>query len=120
MESGELGEVVDKLANKIGLAAEKLQPLAEETVRQYANWGIAQVCLGVCTLGVTILLLYASSRLFIAGHKPEVRDKGVTDDYESLSVVAFLAAMGAALTALILISMGIKAWVAPIAGILGM
>jgi len=28
-------ETVDKLAEKIGLAAEKLQPLAEETLRQF-------------------------------------------------------------------------------------
>lgn len=35
MESGDMGLIVDKLAEKIGVAAEKLAPIAEEALRQY-------------------------------------------------------------------------------------
>lgn len=35
MNANDVNQVVDKLAEKVGLAADKVQPIAEEVVRQY-------------------------------------------------------------------------------------
>ena len=42
MEASEVSQVVDKLAEKIGVAADKLAPLGAEAVRQVSMVGLVQ------------------------------------------------------------------------------
>ncbi len=52
MAAQEIGVLVDKLADKFGVAVEKLQPLAEEVVRQYVvrSWLCAFSVFGGCVI----------------------------------------------------------------------
>ena len=61
MNANEVGQIVDKLAEKMGVAVEKIQPLAEEIVRQYQARALAQVVIcgliacALCVVGAALL-----------------------------------------------------------------
>lgn len=61
----ELSEVVDKLAEKIGVAGTKLQPIAEECLKQYGDrallWAVASLGL-VFVVGVVVIALMFRTR----------------------------------------------------------
>ncbi len=52
MDASQVNEVVDKLAEKVGIAADKLQPLAEQAIREYQ---MSQI-VGAVVAGVFLLL----------------------------------------------------------------
>jgi len=55
--AAQINEVIDKVADKIGVAADQVQPLAETVVREYAleQWTHAWFNLGACVLLVLIM-----------------------------------------------------------------
>ena len=59
MNATEMSEVVDKLADKIGVVAEKIAPIAEEVVRQYElrYWVYTGLCAIVALLGAALITL---------------------------------------------------------------
>lgn len=50
MDSTQINDIVDKLADKIGIAAESIAPIAQEMVREISAHGAAQVAMGVIVL----------------------------------------------------------------------
>ena len=54
MQNVNLENVVDTLADKIGLAATQIQPIAEETLRQFQMRAIVGVIVG-CVLGLLLI-----------------------------------------------------------------
>lgn len=64
MNGVDVGQIVDKLADKLGVAVDKIQPLAEETVRQIVlrSW----IWAGIAFLSVLggIILFIATFKLW--------------------------------------------------------
>ncbi len=56
MEAGQVGEIVDKLAEKIGVAADSLVPVAEEAMRQVVARGMLYIGMGCGLLIVTCVV----------------------------------------------------------------
>ena len=56
MDANSVNQVVDKLAEKIGVAADKLMPLGEETIRQVQARGLMQAGIGAMFLLVPVVL----------------------------------------------------------------
>jgi len=60
MDAGQVGNAVDKLAEKLGVAVDKIVPIAVETVRQVSNRGLAKaICFAApCFLATIVCLCY--------------------------------------------------------------
>lgn len=54
MTGDEINKVVDNLAEKLGVAADKLQPLAEETVRQVQVRGLMNALIAVAVAAMIV------------------------------------------------------------------
>lgn len=124
MDSMEIGKVIDKVVEKVGVAADALQPLAEETVRQVSVRGLTQAITAAVTCVIVVSFLfwifYACARRakFLA-------TRGKNDDEQLLpSIVgSVFAAFGMVITISTfgnLVIDGLNAWVAPIPTILGL
>lgn len=69
-------EVVDKIAERLGMAVQEIQPLAEEVVRQYQVRALVfSVGAGIATLFFLWVHLHADKRL-----KEDIKLQGGTSD----------------------------------------
>ena len=85
METEALGQVVDKLAEKIGLAASKLQPLAQQTLEQYQTRQLVNFVghlMGIVASFVCVYLTWKFTKRYIQ----EDSFKNVLDREEALWV----------------------------------
>lgn len=80
----EVNKVVEKLAEKIGVAVEKLAPIAETLVRE-------TVALGWVTLAVSVTLLLLGLLIAVLGWKGFCRLRDATDTECALPVVILSA-----------------------------
>ena len=89
MNAVDVSAVVDKLAEKLGVAVEQVQPLAEEVVRQYVvrEWAFAIGCaiLWIALLGLCAIAAQTGLR---NGHKEAARDANYTSDETSWYILA--------------------------------
>lgn len=63
MTGPEAGVVVDKVAEKLGVAVSKIEPIAQQVLNEVAVWGFARIIIG-CLLGClavvcALLIVYA-------------------------------------------------------------
>ena len=109
-------QFIEQLAEKLGVAVEVIKPVAEETLRQVALRGCANVVIGIgmlwLFLGVTYLCVRLVKKCCAGGSESEF-----------FGVMAFLAGVFS-LTMLIAggihVSEGIGEWLAPLPTILGL
>jgi len=106
MQASEIGQIVDKIAGKLGVAADKLQPLGEEVVRQVMLRGMV-----LSAIGVAMLTLSAVSGA-IAYRK---RDGDANHLMPFVMACLFSAFLGA-----LLLGNGVPEWIAPLPTILGL
>lgn len=111
MDANAINQVVDKLADKIGVAADKLMPLGERALREVSGAGLATAIVGVLLLGVAALSAILCRRAF---------PKSITlppDDsvpYIAASIVGALATVGCVVGGLLAIYHGLIMWLAPL------
>lgn len=79
MTTNEIGYLVDKLAEKAGLAAEAVKPLATELLTEVQRIGVVKLCAGsvVAAAGVALLLWSLRSPLF----REDSEDDGFSLDH---------------------------------------
>ena len=111
MEAGQVSEVVDKLAEKIGVAAEQLAPIAEETVRQVSIRGIAYAGLGV--LGLLVATVLAKMAICVVSKMDDGEVKVIVI---AIVLVAICLVLGFSIAGIV---SGISQWLAPIPYLLG-
>ena len=126
MEAEQMGKVVNAVAEKVGLAVEKIQPLAEEVVRQYQ---MREACLavvfGVLFLGgVFALIKYVAwAKRAIAVEEEEEKAKGKEVELGVYGVALLLGVLIFVATCLPAAILGTKAVlraVAPLPSLLGL
>jgi hypothetical protein len=80
-------QFIDKIAQKLGVAADRLQPLGEKIIREYvlASWIGAISC--TCT---TIALLFLLRWCWVAGHRAEFNSK---DGFALMGIITGIAAL---------------------------
>ncbi len=110
MEASQVTEVVDKLAEKIGRAAESLALIAEEAVRQVSVRGLTYVGLGVLGLVAAAALAQLTVRTL-----PEL-DEADKPPVAVCGIGLAITALGFAVAGIIT---GISQWLAPIPYLLG-
>jgi len=119
MTTPNIETVIDKLAQKIGVAADKLQPLGEEVVRQVAERGRLHACAGafLLVLGVCCALRGLCFLGRVLPGKLDEREVCISiAGMVSLGILSFLlAGVGQHY-----LSMGLEAWIAPLPTILGL
>lgn len=103
MTGEELEKVVDKLAEKAGVAVDKMQPIAEEVLRQVEARALVQI---ICA-SILVVLIIAASIFF--ERKADRYDKGM-----AVFIGMLLAFLG-----VVFLMSAISAYVAPLAQILG-
>jgi len=103
-------EVIDKLAEKVGIAATKLTPVAEEILRQVSARGMAYIICG----GAVFLLglgFWVASIMF--SRRGEIDDGGPAICYGSVGFLACIAGLA-------LLVEGLSQHIAPLPHILGL
>lgn len=115
MDPNSVNQIVNNLADKIGVAVEKMQPLAEEVVRQYtARCGTMFFATLFCALLSALML----SACLI--HLRRCDDRCQVDGLEVASCAGMLVfgvlSFGFIMSALAYLS----AWVSPIPSLLGL
>lgn len=62
MNSDDVNKVIDKLADKLGVAVEQVEPLAEQVVSQYVLrstfWGIGSLIIAISFLVVGVVMCH--------------------------------------------------------------
>ena len=114
MDATQLTDVVDKMAEKVGVVAEKLQPVAEEVMRQYQ---LRAVVYAVAAAGTAIVLTFAGSLLM----RFVLKDRRPRDDDGAFFLVVLgglMVVVGACLLFGVAVP-HIGRAVAPLASILG-
>lgn len=117
--SDQINQVIDKLAEKIGVAASELAPLAEETIRQVSAKGLAFMISSV----VLIIPAYVFLRLARSAGRGAIQATAASKDdsgYVVGAVFSGIGAMGCLTGALSIFFHGISAWLAPIPYLLGL
>jgi hypothetical protein len=109
MTTNEIGTVIGMVCDKVGLAVDKVQPLAEEVVRQYQARAMAWmiVCATLFVIGIP-LIIFCLKR--VSNHE----DGGeVQDILTAVIAVAVLLNAGVAFCA------NIGDYFAPLCGLIG-
>ena len=112
MDAQQVGEVVDKLADKIGIAAEKIQPIAEETVRQVSCKGMIIFGIGAFLLLIGIVALGVCYKT----GKKALED----DDYFPGAVISGVVCLLLFVTGMVTLLDGLILWIAPLPHIFGL
>lgn len=81
-------QLIDKISQKLGLAADKLQPLGERVVNEYTHAAWIQA-IG-CT-SVTIALLLLLRWCWVAGHKAADGGYGKADAFVIMGIITGIA-----------------------------
>ncbi len=111
MTGNEVTQVVDALAEKLGMAADKLQPIAEETVRQVTLSG---------KIGCAFGLALCAIALFLGLLIPIVIKKECLDNEDLVIPLLGLCTFGALLVGGLAIYSGLVRWLAPLPHLLGL
>lgn len=114
---GNMEVVIDKMAEKIGIAVEKLQPLAEETIRQYiARETAFAICGGIAVLfGLFLGLVCIKSAIKVG---EDLSSKG--DKYIPLVVISGIASLIFVIVGMVEGIAGLGNALAPLPGLLGL
>ena len=113
MDAEQVGKVIDKIAEKAGVAVEAIQPLAEEIVREVQVRGICWVVIGV-VLCISAVAIWAKG---IAPKLPGLWDRREPPMLEIFGVsVAIVSFVGGVMA----IIRGIEAYAAPTLVLLGL
>ena len=115
MDASQVNQVVDKLAEKIGLAVDKVQPIAEEVVRQYAAREVfmARSLLAFSVLCITAAVMGAYSLC-------TMDDKESSEGKIVASIMAVMVGGFAFVGCIIVSSIKYGNAIAPLASILGL
>ena len=105
--------LVDKLSEKLGLAAEKIQPIAEEVLRQYR---IEHILFTI--IGVIILLVGIGTGLLLIKKGKASEDEG--SDGTGLCIVGGMTIFFGLLVGLPVFVNGLVCYVAPLPNMLGL
>lgn len=100
----ELNQVIDKVAEKIGVAVEAAGPIAETMVRETATLGMAGVIAGV--------ILFALGYLSVFGVLVHVQSKDNSDDMDTMLPVA-IGAIVLLVVGIVAIARSVPLWLAP-------
>lgn len=114
MEPNVVNQVVDKLAEKIGIAAEKLAPVAEEAIRQVSHLGIANTILGFLCLCATAILCRTAWRSCKCVDRHSEAECAV-----GLGAICAIAAMVLCCIGIVTVNIGLSQWLAPLPHLLG-
>ncbi len=96
--------VVDNLADKLGIAVEKLQPIAETAIAETSRLGMANCCLGV----VCFILLISATTIFLK----YMKGKDADDNVVAVVVWVFSSVL-LSIFGLLSIADGLAQWLAP-------
>ena len=105
-------QIVDNVADRIGLAIEQVQPIAETLVRETQILGVAHA-----SLGLVILVCAAWMACYTYRFATKKEDRN--GDADILAVIPGMAALLIGAVGLIVVSEGLSMWFAPTLHILG-
>jgi len=109
MTGDEMEKVIDKIAEKAGVAVEKIQPIAEEVVRQVQDRALFLGC-GCAVIAFIFLLFIVLSFVFCRD-----KDGGIPDN-----IAPAIAIMGLFFAIFCIATMvNFSDYIAPLASILG-
>jgi hypothetical protein len=108
MTTNEIGTVIGMVCDKVGLAVNQVQPLAEEVVRQYQARAMAWLIVCSTVIVTAVIVLRVSVRKISVAKEPEVAD-----------ILAAIFAGTALLIASVAFCANIGDYFAPLCGLIG-
>lgn len=112
MTTNEIGYLVDKLAEKAGLAAEAVQPLATELLTEVQRIGVVKLCAGSVAAATGVALLLWSLRSPRFREDPENDEFSLDHTHPVILLPVFVGALSVGM-GFELVYDGIRALVAP-------
>ena len=118
MDGPAMEKVIDKIAEKVGMTADALQPIAEETVRQVSVRGLVQAISCGITAVLLLGMIYVGYRLLCKGLQPDTKhcDEGV---WLTAGIACCACGVLGAPYAIAFTIMGLMTYIAPLPAILG-
>ena len=119
MDAGQVNEVVDKLAEKMGVAVDKIVPIAGETVQQVANRGFLLAGFGFILLVFCVTGIVVGMKYLLGHHEVRPKTRLTREDAEDIGFVCVIIGLFVATIAIYVIFAGLSQYVAPIPYLLG-
>ena len=116
MDANEVGQVIDKLAEKLGVAVEKLTPLAEEYVRQIVMTGWAYLVIAVVCLILGVISWTVVRRAFT--RESEAGCRSWEDSNIACSVLGVIFGTGFTIAFVAFLGTGLMRLLAPLTTLL--
>ena len=112
----DVGAVVDKLAEKIGVAVEKLMPVAQEVIRQVRLVGVVEAVTGAAFLVMAVVCALLFKRVVTVA---EATGREYTGSALVMSMALGTAAVLLFILGIVFVPDGLIQYVAPLPHLLG-
>ena len=103
---------IEKVAEKVGLAVDRLQPVAEELVHQVQMWGLFRACAGAVCLTLFFYLFWFMGIKRVKDIEDDMTIKGVR------CIMFIVVGFFLGLAGIISITEGLHSYIAPLTRIL--